>query len=82
MIERTEDVKEPYACRLLYKTKEKGRRASQKVRMIGRMWKDLQTSYRALRTENGFSMNPMATRVVAPAKRFPEFVNTGRTEVC
>ena len=40
----------------------------------------LQTSYRALSTENGFNTNPTATRVVAPARRFPGPVSTGRTE--
>jgi hypothetical protein len=44
--------------------------------------RDLRTSYRALRTENGFNTKPTATRVVAPARRFPEPVSTGRTEEC
>ena len=42
--------------------------------------KYLQTSYRALSTEKGFNTKPTATRVVAPARRFPEPVSTGRTE--
>lgn len=42
----------------------------------------LRTSYRALSTENGFSAKPTATRIVAPARRFPELVSTGRTEEC
>ena len=42
----------------------------------------VRTSYRALSTEKGFSTKPTATRVVAPARRFPELVSTGRTEEC
>ena len=38
------------------------------------------TSNRAFRTENGFKRNPTATRVVAPANRFPWEVRDGRTE--
>lgn len=37
-------------------------------------------SNRALRTENGFKTNPTATRVVAPARRFPWLVKLGRTD--
>ena len=40
----------------------------------------VRTSYRALSTEKGFNAKPTATRVVAPARRFPELVSTGRTE--
>ena len=53
-----------------------------KMRMMENARRDLRTSYRALSTENGFSAKPMATRVVAPARRFPELVSTGRTEEC
>ena len=67
---------EPYAWRLLY-IKTTGVR---KVRVGKDAERYLQTSYRALSTEKGFKTNPTATRVVAPAKRFPEPVNTGRTE--
>ena len=38
------------------------------------------TSKRALSTENGFSKNPTATRVVAPARRFPWLVSVGSTD--
>lgn len=31
-------------------------------------------------TENGFSKKPTATRVVAPAKRFPWLVSVGSTD--
>jgi hypothetical protein len=40
----------------------------------------LRTSYRALSTEKGFNAKPAATRVVAPARRFPGPVSTGSTE--
>ena len=42
----------------------------------------VRTSYRALSTEKGFNARPTAMRVVAPARRFPELVSTGRTEEC
>jgi hypothetical protein len=35
-----------------------------------------------LSTEKGFNAKPTATRVVAPARRFPELVSMGRTEEC
>ena len=51
-----------------------------KVRVGKGAERHLQTSYRALSTENRFNTNPTATWVMAPARRFPEPVSTGRTE--
>jgi hypothetical protein len=52
------------------------------VRAVEDVGGDLRTSYRALSTEKGFNAKPMATRVVAPARRFPDPVSTGRTDEC
>jgi hypothetical protein len=53
-----------------------------KVRAVENVERDLPTSYRALSTEKGFNAKPTATRVVAPARRFPDPASTGRTDVC
>ena len=51
-----------------------------KLRASKDVGRDLRTSYRALSTEKGFNAKPAATRVVAPATRFPGPVSTGSTE--
>jgi hypothetical protein len=75
-----EDVREPYAWRLLYRKTKKYR--GHKSACGGERAEIVRTSYRALSTEKGFNAKPTATRVVAPARRFPELVSTGRTEDC
>ena len=75
-IDSTEDVREPYAWRLLYRDRR------HKSACGGERAERVRTSCRTLSTEKGFNTKPTATRVVTPARRFPELVSTGRTEEC
>ena len=62
-----------------YSARRKNKRVI-KLRASKDVRRDLRTSYRALSTEKGFNAKPAATRVVAPARRFPGPVSTGSTE--